>query len=59
MECATCRLFPQTEADGRMFPESDTSSTIIDCLMGDARQLGGMDPIPTPSPASGPASGWG
>lgn len=27
------------EADGRMFPESNTSQTIIDCLVGAARQL--------------------
>lgn len=27
------------EVDGRMFPESNTSQTIIDCLVGAARQL--------------------
>lgn len=27
------------EADGRMFPESNTSQSIIDCLVGAARQL--------------------
>ena len=30
----------KTEADGRMFPTTDDSATIIDCLMGAARQAG-------------------
>ena len=30
----------KTEADGRMFPVSDTSQTIIDCLLGRARAAG-------------------
>jgi predicted Rossmann fold flavoprotein len=30
----------KTEADGRMFPESDTSETIIDCLVAEASRTG-------------------
>jgi predicted Rossmann fold flavoprotein len=30
----------KTEADGRMFPVSDDSATIVECLMGAARQAG-------------------
>lgn len=30
----------KTEADGRMFPTTDDSGTIIDCLLGEARRLG-------------------
>jgi predicted Rossmann fold flavoprotein len=30
----------KTEADGRMFPVTDSSETIIDCLWGEARRLG-------------------
>lgn len=30
----------KTEADGRMFPESNTSQTIVDCLCGAAHNLG-------------------
>jgi hypothetical protein len=30
----------KTEADGRMFPTTDNSGTIIDCLLGEARRLG-------------------
>jgi len=30
----------KTEADGRMFPLSDSSETIVDCLMNAARQAG-------------------
>lgn len=30
----------KTEADGRMFPTTDDSQTIIDCLLGEARRLG-------------------
>ena len=30
----------KTEGDGRMFPTSDTSQTIIDCLLGEARGAG-------------------
>ena len=30
----------KTEADGRMFPVTDDSATIVDCLMGAARQAG-------------------
>ncbi|HVN56176.1 MAG TPA: NAD(P)/FAD-dependent oxidoreductase [Anaerolineaceae bacterium] len=30
----------KTEADGRIFPISDSSQTIIDCLLGHARRLG-------------------
>lgn len=30
----------KTEADGRMFPVSDSSGTIIDCLLNEARRLG-------------------
>jgi predicted Rossmann fold flavoprotein len=43
---ATIRWFEQrgvrlkTEADGRMFPETNTSETIIDCLLTAARRCG-------------------
>lgn len=43
---ATVKWFEQrgvslkTEADGRMFPESNTSDTIVDCLLTTARRLG-------------------
>lgn len=30
----------KTEADGRMFPVTDSSQTIIDCLLSEARRLG-------------------
>ncbi|MGC1306877.1 MAG: NAD(P)/FAD-dependent oxidoreductase [Phormidesmis sp.] len=30
----------KTEADGRMFPVTDDSATVVDCLMGAARQTG-------------------
>ena len=30
----------KTEADGRMFPATNTSETIVDCLLGTARRLG-------------------
>jgi len=30
----------KTEADGRMFPTTDDSGTVIDCLLGEARRLG-------------------
>jgi hypothetical protein len=30
----------KTEADGRMFPVTDSSQTIVDCLLGKARKLG-------------------
>ncbi len=30
----------KTEADGRMFPTTDDSATIINCLLGEARRLG-------------------
>jgi predicted Rossmann fold flavoprotein len=30
----------KTEADGRMFPVTDDSATIVDCLQREARQLG-------------------
>ncbi|MBC3790694.1 NAD(P)/FAD-dependent oxidoreductase [Spirosoma utsteinense] len=30
----------KTEADGRMFPETNTSETIVDCLLNTARRLG-------------------
>ena len=30
----------KTETDGRMFPVTDDSGTIVDCLMGAARQAG-------------------
>ncbi len=30
----------KTESDGRMFPITDSSSTIIECLLSEARQLG-------------------
>jgi predicted Rossmann fold flavoprotein len=30
----------KTESDGRMFPTTDSSQTIIDCLLGAARQAG-------------------
>lgn len=30
----------KTEADGRMFPTTDDSSTIVDCLLGETRRLG-------------------
>jgi len=31
----------KAEEDGRMFPITDSSQTIIDCLLGEARKLGG------------------
>ena len=31
----------KTEADGRMFPVTDSSLSVIDCLMDEARRLGG------------------
>ncbi|KAH6822309.1 oxidoreductase family protein [Perilla frutescens var. hirtella] len=31
----------KTELDGRVFPVTDSSSTIIDCLLSDARRRGG------------------
>ncbi|GAB3718502.1 NAD(P)/FAD-dependent oxidoreductase [Spirosoma flavus] len=43
---ATVRWFEErgvvlkTEADGRMFPNTNTSDTIVDCLLTRARQLG-------------------
>lgn len=30
----------KVEADGRMFPVTDDSSTVIDCLLGEARRVG-------------------
>jgi predicted Rossmann fold flavoprotein len=30
----------KTEPDGRMFPTSDSSETIVDCLLGEAERLG-------------------
>jgi hypothetical protein len=30
----------KTEADGRMFPVTDSSQTIVDCLLGSAKQAG-------------------
>lgn len=30
----------KTEADGRMFPQTNTSDTVVDCLLGTARRLG-------------------
>lgn len=30
----------KTEADGRMFPVTDSSETVIECLVGEARKLG-------------------
>ena len=30
----------KTEADGRMFPTTDDSRTVIDCLMGEVRRVG-------------------
>lgn len=30
----------KTEADGRMFPTTDDSATIVDCLMGETRRVG-------------------
>ncbi|MCO5614715.1 hypothetical protein L7F22_068999 [Adiantum nelumboides] len=33
-------VFLKTEEDGRMFPASNTSSTIIDCLLTEAHKLG-------------------
>ncbi|MGB3299507.1 MAG: NAD(P)/FAD-dependent oxidoreductase [Phormidesmis sp.] len=41
----------KTEADGRMFPTTDDSATIVDCLMGAARQAGVR--IQTRSPVVG------
>ncbi len=41
----------KTEADGRMFPVTDDSQTVIDCLMGAARQAGVK--IKTRSPVVG------
>lgn len=37
-ECRGVEL--KTEADGRMFPTSNTSETIVDCLLNTARRLG-------------------
>lgn len=41
----------KTEADGRMFPVTDDSATIVECLMGAARQAGVK--IKTRSPVVG------
>jgi predicted Rossmann fold flavoprotein len=41
----------KTEADGRMFPVTDDSQTVIDCLLGAARQAGVK--IKTRSPVVG------
>jgi len=30
----------KTEADGRMFPTTDSSQTVIDCFLGEAKRLG-------------------
>jgi predicted Rossmann fold flavoprotein len=30
----------KTEADGRMFPEANSSQAVIDCLLGEAKRLG-------------------
>ncbi len=32
----------QTEEDGRMFPVTDSSTTIVDCLMNETHRLGGL-----------------
>jgi hypothetical protein len=38
----------KTESDGRMFPESDSSQSIIDCLMQEARKKGVEIKLQTP-----------
>lgn len=35
----------QAEEDGRMFPVTDNSATIVDCLMSEIRRLGGLSDI--------------
>lgn len=32
----------QTESDGRMFPQSNSSASIIDCLLQEAKRINGM-----------------
>ena len=39
--CPDC-CHDQKEEDGRMFPVSNSSSTIVDCLLNEARRIGGM-----------------
>lgn len=34
--------FSQTEDDGRVFPVSNNSSSVIDCLLSEAKCRGGM-----------------
>jgi predicted flavoprotein YhiN len=45
----------KVEADGRMFPTTDDSATIVDCLTGEARRLGvtlrPRSPVRTITPA--------
>jgi predicted Rossmann fold flavoprotein len=43
----------KTEADGRMFPTTDDSGTIIDCLLGEAHRLGIQIHTATPVRAIG------
>ncbi|KAL2623680.1 hypothetical protein R1flu_003885 [Riccia fluitans] len=33
----------KTESDGRMFPESNSSGTIVDCLLHEAKRMNGVD----------------
>jgi hypothetical protein len=54
----------KTEADGRMFPSTNTSETIVDCLLNTARRLGiqirtscGVSSL-TPTHSSVGQSGW-
>lgn len=35
-------FLPQTEEDGRVFPVSNTSASIVDCLLSEANRSGGM-----------------
>jgi hypothetical protein len=32
----------QTEDDGRVFPVTDNSASVVDCLLNEARRLGGI-----------------
>jgi hypothetical protein len=36
-----CFLSCQTEDDGRVFPVTDNSASVVDCLLNEARKLGG------------------
>ena len=53
----------KTEADGRMFPVSDDSQTIVDCLLREARKVGvevltGQNVTTIEPPGAGKKNGW-